>query len=420
MDLFEYQATDLFADARRARAPAARSPRPPRRRAAAAERRSGAAAGSWSRRRSRPAAAARPAASSSPRPRRGGREGAPQILGMDIKGHTVHRVMVAAGQRHRGGVLLLAACSTAPTAPTSRWPRVEGGMEIEQLAVEKPEALARVPVDAIDGIDDAKAARDRRRRAASRPRCVDQVADVLVKLWDVFVGEDATLVEVNPLVKTADGQIVALDGKVTLDDNADFRHAGRTPASRTSAAADPLEAQGQGEGPQLRQARRRGRHHRQRRRPGHVDARRRRVRRRGARRRPAGQLPRHRRRRVGRGDGQRAGDHPRRPGREVGVRQRLRRHHRLRRGGQRHRAGVRACSTTAARRSRKPLVVRLDGNNAEEGRRILTEAALPLARAGRHDGRRRGSAPPSWPRKDDGLRHGDLPRPRTPRSSSRA
>ncbi len=100
---------------------------------------------------------------------------------------------------------------------------VEGGMEIEELAVERPEALARVQVDAIVGCDAAKAAEIA--DAAGFPADVrDQVIDVLQKLWDVFVNEEATLVEVNPLVRTPEGQILALDGKVTLDGNAEFRH----------------------------------------------------------------------------------------------------------------------------------------------------------------------------------------------------
>ena len=103
-------------------------------------------------------------------------------------------------------------------------------------------------------------------------------ADVLQKLWRVLVDEDATLVEVNPLVKTPDGQILALDGKVTLDDNADFRHPDHA-AYVVHDETDPLELAAEREGPQLRQARRLGRHHRQRRRTGHEHPRRRRVRR---------------------------------------------------------------------------------------------------------------------------------------------
>ncbi len=161
------------------------------------------------------------------------------ILGMDIKGHTVHRVMIAAGakiaQEFYFSVLLdraerryLAMCS------------VEGGMEIEQLAVEKPEALARVAVDPLTGIDAAKAAEIV--SAAGFPaELADKVADVIVKLWGVYAAEDATLVEVNPLVLTEDGEVIALDGKVTLDENAAFRHADHE-ALEDKDAADPLEA----------------------------------------------------------------------------------------------------------------------------------------------------------------------------------
>ena len=116
----------------------------------------------------------------------------------------------------------------------------EGGMEIEQLAVERPEALARVQIDAIGGVDAAKAAEivD----AAGFPADVrDQVISVLQQLWEVFVAEDATLVEVNPLVKTPAGLVLALDGKVSLDENADFRHPDHERFADI-AAANPLEA----------------------------------------------------------------------------------------------------------------------------------------------------------------------------------
>src|SRR5699024_12413944 len=100
---------------------------------------------------------------------------------------------------------------------------VQGGMEIEQLAVERPEALARVAVDPNGGIDQAKA-EEIVAAAKFGAETGAKVAPVLVKLWDVYREEDATLVEVNPLVKTGAGDIVALDGKITLDDNAEFRH----------------------------------------------------------------------------------------------------------------------------------------------------------------------------------------------------
>jgi len=161
------------------------------------------------------------------------------ILGMQIKGLTVHTVLVSEaadiGEEYYFSFLLdranrgyLAMCSA------------EGGMEIEQLAVEKPEALARVPVDPVAGVDEAKA-REIVEKGRLPEAIRDRAVDVIVKLWDVFTGEEATLVEVNPLVQTPDGQVLALDGKVTLDDNADFRHEDVHRAYRDVSATDPLE-----------------------------------------------------------------------------------------------------------------------------------------------------------------------------------
>jgi succinyl-CoA synthetase beta subunit len=112
-------------------------------------------------------------------------------------------------------------------------------MEIEQLAAERPDALAKVPVNALEGVDLAKA-REIATAAKFPAELVDQVADVLVKLWDTFIAEDATLVEVNPLARLGDGRVVALDGKVTLDDNAGFRQPDHA-AFVDVHAADPLE-----------------------------------------------------------------------------------------------------------------------------------------------------------------------------------
>jgi succinyl-CoA synthetase beta subunit len=164
---------------------------------------------------------------------------AKNILGMDIKGHTVHTILISEaadiGEEYYFSFLLdranrsyLAMCSA------------EGGMEIEQLAVEKPHALARVAVDPVAGVDDAKALEIA--AAGNIPEAVrDQAAAVIRQLWDVFTGEEATLVEVNPLVRTPDDQVLALDGKVTLDDNASFRHAEVHDAYRDISATDPLE-----------------------------------------------------------------------------------------------------------------------------------------------------------------------------------
>jgi succinyl-CoA synthetase beta subunit len=167
------------------------------------------------------------------------------IFGLDIKGHIVKRVMVAAGARiaqefyfsvllDRANRSYLSLCS------------VEGGMEIEELAVERPEALARIEVNPGTGIDLAKA-REIAKAGHFPDELIEKVAPVLVKLYDVYKGEDATLVEVNPLVLTEEGDIVALDGKVTIDENADFRHPNHAELE-DAAAADPLEAKAKAAG----------------------------------------------------------------------------------------------------------------------------------------------------------------------------
>jgi succinyl-CoA synthetase beta subunit len=114
----------------------------------------------------------------------------------------------------------------------------EGGMDIEEVAATRPEAVARISIDPKEGVTSARAA-----EIASAAGLPPQTVDVLVRLWDVLVREDALLVEVNPLVRTAQGQILALDAKVTLDDNARFRQArwGEHDA-HLADEADPLEA----------------------------------------------------------------------------------------------------------------------------------------------------------------------------------
>jgi succinyl-CoA synthetase beta subunit len=164
---------------------------------------------------------------------------AQDILGLDIKGHITHRVMVAQASdiaEEYYFSYLLDRSNRTFLAMASK----EGGMEIEQLAVERPEALARVPVDASVGVDAQKAAEivD----AAGFPAEVrDQVIAIAVQLWDAFAKEDATLVEVNPLAKAPDGTVLALDAKITLDENASFRHSEHD-ALEDAASADPLEA----------------------------------------------------------------------------------------------------------------------------------------------------------------------------------
>ena len=164
---------------------------------------------------------------------------ASEILGMDIKGHTVHRVMIAEGadisEEYYFSVLLDRANRTYLAMAS-----VEGGMDIEQLAVERPEALARIAVDPRVGIDEAKAA-EIVAAAGFDDDIADDVATTIRTLWTVYQAEDATLVEVNPLVKTGAGKIVALDGKVTIDENAGFRHPEHADLE-DAAAIDPLEA----------------------------------------------------------------------------------------------------------------------------------------------------------------------------------
>jgi len=161
------------------------------------------------------------------------------IIGLDIKGHVVKRVLVTQAsdiETEYYVSFLLDRSNRTFLAMAS----AEGGMEIEDLAVERPEALARIPVDALAGVDEAKAGEIA--DAARIPADVrDQVVAVLVSLWETFVTEDATLVEVNPLVRTPDAMIVALDGKVTLDDNAAFRHADDSAAFADPGSADPIE-----------------------------------------------------------------------------------------------------------------------------------------------------------------------------------
>jgi succinyl-CoA synthetase beta subunit len=165
------------------------------------------------------------------------KEAASKILGLDIKGHVVERVMVAEGAKiakefyfsvllDRSNRTFLSLCS------------VQGGMDIEQLAEERPEALAKISIDAVKGIDLAKAL-EIAKAGGFDDEMGAKVAPIFVKLYEVFKKEDTTLVEVNPLVLSEDGKILALDGKVSFDDNAEFRHE-REGLERD--ALDPLEA----------------------------------------------------------------------------------------------------------------------------------------------------------------------------------
>ncbi|MCF2530040.1 ADP-forming succinate--CoA ligase subunit beta [Yinghuangia soli] len=172
-------------------------------------------------------------------------ERATDILGMDIKGHTVHKVMLAGlgeiAEEYYVSFLLDRTNRTFLAMAS-----VEGGVEIEVVAEENPDALAKIAVDAIEGVTEAKA-REIVEAAKFPAELHDQLVDVLQRLWTVFVAEDATLVEVNPLIKSGEGKIIALDGKVTLDENADFRHADHA-ALEDKDSADPLEAAAKAKG----------------------------------------------------------------------------------------------------------------------------------------------------------------------------
>ena len=166
------------------------------------------------------------------------KEKAKAILGMDIKGHIVNKVMIAQAapidSEYYLAILLDRANRNFLVMAS-----VAGGMEIEEVAHKTPEKLAKVGINPNNGIDKAKAL-EIAKGGMFPVDVLDQVADVLVKLWQAFVKEDATLMEINPLVKTSDGKIIALDGKVTLDDNSSFRHPDHE-ALVDHASTNPLE-----------------------------------------------------------------------------------------------------------------------------------------------------------------------------------
>jgi succinyl-CoA synthetase beta subunit len=166
-------------------------------------------------------------------------EKASAILGMDIKGHTVHKVLIEEASQiseeyyfsfllDRANRTFLAICSAS------------GGMDIEEVAHTAPEKVAKVPVNPLNGVDRATA-REIAEAGGLPPQALDGATELIEKLWAVFVDEDASLVEVNPMILSADGQVKALDGKVTLDENAAFRQPEHS-ALADKFAEDPLEA----------------------------------------------------------------------------------------------------------------------------------------------------------------------------------
>ncbi|MFD0414119.1 ADP-forming succinate--CoA ligase subunit beta [Streptomyces sp. NPDC127108] len=165
---------------------------------------------------------------------------ATDILGMDIKGHTVHKVMIAELSPEIEAEYYVSYLLDRTNRTFLAMASVQGGMDIEEVAEKTPEALAKVPVNAVEGVTIEKA-REIVAQAKFPADVAEGVAEAMVTLWDTFVAEDALLVEVNPLVKTTDGRILALDGKVSLDENADFRQPDHE-ALEDKDAANPLEA----------------------------------------------------------------------------------------------------------------------------------------------------------------------------------
>ncbi|MEV5481114.1 MULTISPECIES: ADP-forming succinate--CoA ligase subunit beta [Streptomyces] len=171
---------------------------------------------------------------------------ATDILGMDIKGHTVHKVMIAETAPEIAEEYYVSYLLDRTNRTFLAMASVAGGMDIEEVAEKTPEKLAKIPVDANEGVSKEKAAEIV--AAAKFPAEVaDQVADVLVTLWKTFIAEDALLVEVNPLAKVANGDVLALDGKVSLDENAEFRQPEHE-ALEDKDAANPLEAAAKAKG----------------------------------------------------------------------------------------------------------------------------------------------------------------------------
>lgn len=172
-------------------------------------------------------------------------EHASNILGMEIKGLTVNRVLIAPAasivEEYYFSFLLDRANRSYLCIAS-----VEGGVEIEEVAKTNPDAVKQIPIDAGRGVDDAKA-REIVAEAGFPEALVDQAVQTVLTLWKVFVEEDATLVEVNPLARLEGDILEALDGKVSLDENAEFRHSDHA-AFEDKAAADPLEAKAKEKG----------------------------------------------------------------------------------------------------------------------------------------------------------------------------
>ena len=170
---------------------------------------------------------------------------ASNILGMEIKGLKVNRVLIAPAasiEEEYYFSFLLDRAQRQYLCIAS----VEGGVEIEEVAKTNPDAVKKIAIDPGAGVDEEKA-RAIVAEAAFPEALRDQAVQMVLALWKVFVEEDATLVEVNPLARLAGDKLEALDGKVSLDDNADFRHEDHAKFV-IREEEDPLEAQAKDKG----------------------------------------------------------------------------------------------------------------------------------------------------------------------------
>ena len=226
-----------------------------------------------------------------------------EILGLDIRGHVVRTLWIESASEIAKEYYLSITFDRGVKKPLFMF-TTQGGMDIEEVAEKTPDALVRLHVDALEGFQPYQARRLIYGAGVEDPGEQKQIAAIVGKLYDAFVGTDAMLCEINPLIVTPEGEVKALDSKFTVDDNALYKHPGHRRDARHGRGRPARGARAR-EGRHLRQARRRGRDPRQRRRARHVHARRDRARRRQAR-----ELlrPRRRRRRRGRRRGAR-GDH---------------------------------------------------------------------------------------------------------------
>jgi succinyl-CoA synthetase beta subunit len=169
---------------------------------------------------------------------------AQEILGLDIRGHVVEQLWIEAASEIADEYYLSVTLDRGARKALLMF-TTEGGVEIEQVAAESPDALVRVHVDPLEGLEPHHARE--LLAGVSDPGERDQIEKIVEALYRCFVDSDATLCEINPLIVTPEGKVRALDAKVTIDDSALFRHPDLAELRDTSAT-DPLEAYAQERG----------------------------------------------------------------------------------------------------------------------------------------------------------------------------